>query len=138
MNQSTLVLVIISIIIAVAIYIVASTIYKGDYISEEHYFEGNSENWSISAKLVETGDETYSLTTEIAYLAEGEAPERVKWLLNGNRFSTGGEESLTDGSIIKKEPPREIIITENDKITFSIEWSDQLEENIILTPKTDK
>ncbi|MCM3444177.1 hypothetical protein AB3Z07_27035 (plasmid) [Metabacillus halosaccharovorans] len=138
MRKSTLVYIIISIIILAAIYIVASTIYKGDYRSEEYHFEGKSENWNVSAKMVETGDEAYSLTTEISYLYEEDAPERVKWLLNGNKFGTGGEQSLTKGRIVKKEPLRELIITENDKITFSIEWNNQSEENIILTPKTDK
>ncbi|MCM3443629.1 hypothetical protein [Metabacillus halosaccharovorans] len=138
MRKSTLVYIIISIIILAAIYIVASTIYKGDYKSEEYHFEGKSENWNVSAKIVETGAETYSLNTEISYLYEGDIPERVKWVLNGNKFGTGGEQSLTEGRIVKKEPLREIIITENDKITFSIEWNNQSEENIVLTPKTNK
>ena len=138
MKKSSLIYLIISIIVAVAIYMVVSTIYKSDYVSEEYYFEGNSENWSVSAKILETGDKIYSLTTEISYLNEEEAPERVKWLLNGNGFGTGGEESLTEGKIVKKEPLREVTITDNDKITFSIEWNSQSEENIILTPKKDK
>ncbi|HZH61002.1 MAG TPA: hypothetical protein VEY70_15860 [Metabacillus sp.] len=138
MKKSSLVYLIISIIVAFAIYFVVSTLYKGDYISEEYYFEGNSENWSISAEIVETGDETYSLTTNITYLAEGEAPERVKWFLKGNRFGTGGEESLFEGSIVKRDQLRDMIIRNNDKITFSIEWNNQSEDNIILTPKTEK
>lgn len=138
MKKLSLVYVIISIIVAFAIYFVVSTLYKGDYISEEYYFEGNSENWSISAKVLETGDETYSLTTKITYLAEGEAPERVEWFLKGNRFGTGGEESLVEGSLVKREQLRDMAIRNDEKITFSIKWNNQLEDNIFLTPKTDK
>lgn len=123
-----------TIIIATLAYVIVG-FAKGEYISDKYIYYGNTENWKVTFTALETGESTYNLTTDIEYIGSNEEPKNISWELSNNQFGTGGNESLNNKKVIKKEPLEGISLKEVDKYNFVVEWNNDFKEKITLNLK---